>query len=267
MSETQSASGRQTATGRSNAASPSDGGVRLSVVVPVHNETENLRPLIDEIVAALTGTDFEIVYVDDGSADDTLACLKEIAREVPQLRVLRHLGCCGQSAAIWTGVKNARGMLIATLDGDGQNDPADIPALLRRFDEEGGGDRLMIAGWRTKRRDTALRRLSSRIANGIRSGLLRDETPDTGCGLKVFSREAFLTMPRFDHMHRYLPALMIRLGGRVLSVPVNHRPRERGTSKYGVWNRLWVGIVDLFGVSWLLRRGSKPDVVEETPGK
>jgi len=238
----------------------------LSVVVPVHNEAENLRPLIDEIATAL-GHDpaFEIVYVDDGSTEDTLARLKQIAEQVPALRVLRHVACCGQSAAIWTGVKHAKGALIATLDGDGQNDPADIPALLETFHAEGGGDRLMIAGWRAKRRDTFLRRVSSRVANAVRSRLLRDETPDTGCGLKVFSREAFLTMPRFDHMHRYLPALMIRLGGRVLSVPVNHRPRERGISKYGVWNRLWVGIADLFGVNWLLSRGSKPEVVEETP--
>ena len=125
----------------------------------------------------------------------------------------------------------------------------------------------MIAGLRAKRRDTYIRRLSSRIANGIRSGLLQDDTPDTGCGLKVFPRQAFLDFPRFDHMHRFMPALMLRLGGRVLSVPVNHRPRERGTSKYGVWNRLWVGIVDLFGVMWLQRRGSKPQVVEETPGQ
>lgn len=240
----------------------------LAVVVPVHNEQDNVGPLIDEILAALKdGPAFEIVYVDDGSKDGTLAALKDIAARVPQLRILRHVACCGQSAAIWTGVKGARAPLIATLDGDGQNDPANIPALAATYGKEGGGDRLMIAGLRAKRRDTAVRRLSSRIANGIRASLLKDDTPDTGCGLKVFSREAFLEMPRFDHMHRFLPALMIRLGGRVMSVPVNHRPRERGASKYGVWNRLWVGIVDLFGVMWLQSRGSKPQVVEETPGK
>ncbi|PIW25957.1 MAG: dolichol-phosphate mannosyltransferase [Rhodospirillales bacterium CG15_BIG_FIL_POST_REV_8_21_14_020_66_15] len=238
----------------------------LAVVVPVHNETENLSPLIGEIRAALGGgVAYEIVYVDDGSTDATLARLADLAKDVPELRVLRHVNCCGQSAAIWTGVQHARAPLIATLDGDGQNDPADIPALVEKYKAEGGGERLMIAGLRAKRRDTAIRRLSSRIANGIRAGLLKDDTPDTGCGLKVFPRQAFLDMPRFDHMHRFMPALMIRLGGRVMSVPVNHRPRERGTSKYGVWNRLWVGIVDLFGVMWLQRRGSKPQVVEETP--
>ncbi|MEK9673148.1 MAG: glycosyltransferase family 2 protein [Rhodospirillaceae bacterium] len=242
------------------------GGPRLAVVVPVHNETENLGPLIGEIAAALSGgAPFEIIYVDDGSTDETFAKLKEIAASEPRLRVLRHVKCCGQSAAIWTGVKNARAPLIVTLDGDGQNDPADIPALWAKYNEEGGGEKLMIAGLRAKRQDTCIRRLSSRIANMVRSALLRDETLDTGCGLKVFPREAFLMFPRFDHMHRYMPALMIRLGGRVLSVAVNHRPRERGTSKYGVWNRLWVGIVDLFGVIWLQRRGSKPEVVEETP--
>ncbi|MEQ8230053.1 MAG: glycosyltransferase family 2 protein [Rhodospirillales bacterium] len=238
----------------------------LAVVVPVHNETENLDPLIGEIRAALDGTAYEIIYVDDGSTDETLAKLKDIAGRVPELRILRHVNCCGQSAAIWTGVRGARASAIATLDGDGQNDPADIPALLDKYNSEGGGERLMIAGLRAKRRDTYIRRLSSRVANGIRSGLLKDDTPDTGCGLKVFPRQAFLDMPRFDHMHRFMPALMIRLGGRVMSVPVNHRPRERGTSKYGVWNRLWVGIVDLFGVMWLQSRGSKPEVVEETPG-
>ena len=240
----------------------------LAVVVPVHNETENLAPLIDEIRAALGGGPaYEIIYVDDGSTDATLDMLKDLADKIPELRVLRHVACCGQSAAIWTGVREARAPLIATLDGDGQNDPADIPALVEKYNSEGGGERLMIAGLRAKRRDTYIRRLSSRIANGIRSGLLKDDTPDTGCGLKVFPRQAFLDFPRFDHMHRFMPALMLRLGGRVMSVPVNHRPRERGTSKYGVWNRLWVGIVDLFGVMWLQRRGSKPQVVEETPAR
>ena len=250
-----------------NATSSKHTSPALTVVVPVHNETENLAPLIGEIRAALaSGPAFEIVYVDDGSTDETLAKLIEIANETPELRVLRHVNCCGQSAAIHTGVRNAHASLIATLDGDGQNDPADIPALVEKYNAEGGGERLMIAGLRAKRRDTAIRRLSSRVANGIRSSLLKDDTPDTGCGLKVFPRQAFLDFPRFDHMHRFMPALMIRLGGRVMSVPVNHRPRERGTSKYGVWNRLWVGIVDLFGVMWLQSRGSKPEVVEETPG-
>ena len=156
--------------------------------------------------------------------------------------------------------------VIATLDGDGQNDPADIPTLLDRFREFADPDRILIAGHRTKRKDSWLKKVSSRFANSVRAAILKDDTPDTGCGLKVFSRNAFLAMPRFDHMHRYLPALMIRSGGKVISVPVNHRPRERGTSKYGVWNRLWVGIADLFGVMWLIRRGSVP-VLEHLEGK
>ncbi|MEK9723754.1 MAG: glycosyltransferase [Rhodospirillaceae bacterium] len=238
----------------------------LSVVVPVKDEAENVAALIDEIVAALTpaGVAFEIVYVDDGSTDATPQILAEQMAARPKLQVRRHRVCCGQSAAIATGVAAARAPLIATLDGDGQNDPADIPALLARYREESrASGATMIAGHRAKRRDTWLRRMSSRIANGVRGGLLKDRTPDTGCGLKVFGRDAFLAMPRFDHMHRFLPALMLRGGGRVVSVPVNHRPRARGTSKYGVWNRLWVGIVDLFGVMWLARRAVNPDV--ETP--
>jgi len=241
--------------------------VDLSVVVPVKNETENLAPLIGEITAALRDRErYEIVYVDDGSDDATLDRLVALSAEYPELRVLRHDVCCGQSAAIATGVRAANGAVIATLDGDGQNDPADIPDLLAKFRQSGDAERTMVAGHRAKRRDNAVRRFSSRLANGIRAGLLDDDTPDTGCGLKVFPRQAFLDMPRFDHMHRFLPALMIRLGGRVLTVPVNHRPRERGTSKYGVWNRLWVGIVDLMGVIWLKRRGSLPVVSEAGPG-
>jgi dolichol-phosphate mannosyltransferase len=238
----------------------------VAVVVPVRNEADNILPLIAEIRAALDGRrPFEIIYVDDGSDDATAARLADARRECAELRVLRHRTSCGQSQAVASGVKAARASLIATLDGDGQNDPADIPALLERLLAEPPDqrDRLMIAGNRRKRRDTAVRRLSSRVANGVRAGLLGDDTPDAGCGLKLFSRAAFLDMPRFDHMHRFLPALMIRQGGRVLSVPVNHRPRQRGVSKYGLWNRLWVGIVDLFGVMWLQRRASLPVIDAE----
>jgi len=249
-----------------DSATASTPSVDLSVVVPVKNETENLAPLIGEIAAALRDRErFEIVYVDDGSDDATYDRLVSLRRDFPELRVLRHETCCGQSAAIATGIRAASGAIIATLDGDGQNDPADIPDLLEKFRGSGDAERTMVAGHRAKRRDNAVRRLSSRLANGIRAGLLNDDTPDTGCGLKVFPRQAFLDMPRFDHMHRFLPALMIRLGGRVLTVPVNHRPRERGISKYGVWNRLWVGIVDLMGVMWLNRRGSRPVVSEAGP--
>ncbi len=233
----------------------------IAVVIPVLNEQDNIQPLTDEIMAALDGVmSYQIVYVDDGSEDATTDILKGLARKHPHFNPVRHQVRCGQSAAVATGVKAATAPLIATLDGDGQNDPADIPALARRWREDADGDLLLVAGLRAKRRDTAIRKLSSRIANGIRSRLLGDATPDTGCGLKVFTREAFLDMPRFDHMHRFLPALMIRRGGRVVSVPVNHRPRERGASKYGVMNRLWVGIVDLFGVRWLQKRASVPQV-------
>ncbi|MBF0304845.1 MAG: glycosyltransferase family 2 protein [Alphaproteobacteria bacterium] len=239
----------------------------LAVVVPVKNEADNILPLIGEIHQALDGVAvFEVIYVDDGSDDQTPSRLIEAGRAFPRLRVLRHRKSCGQSQAVATGVRHARAPLIATLDGDGQNDPADIPALLAMMRDcpEAERDRLMIAGHRRKRQDTGLRRLSSRVANGVRAGLLGDDTPDSGCGLKLFSRQAFLDMPRFDHMHRFLPALMLRQGGRVVSVAVNHRQRERGVSKYGVWNRLWVGIVDLFGVMWLQRRANRPEV-EESP--
>jgi dolichol-phosphate mannosyltransferase len=231
----------------------------LSVVVPVHNEVDNVTGLLEEIHAALEGAlDFEVVFVDDASSDDTPRRLLDDAQRFPRLRVLRHRQNAGQSTAIATGVRNARGMLIATLDGDGQNDPADIPGLLARWRAEGGDSvghgPLLLAGWRSTRNDTWLRRLSSRIANGVRGRLLGDGTPDTGCGLKLFERETFLTLPYFDHMHRFLPALVVRHGGRVISVPVRHRPRMRGQSHYGVWNRLWVGLVDLGGVMWLRRR-------------
>ncbi len=233
----------------------------LSIVVPVRNEAENIGPLVAEIRASLEGIAHEIVYVDDGSDDATPDVL---AREAASgaLMCRRHRTSCGQSAAIVTGIKAAHGTWIATLDGDGQNDPADIPALFTRALSEPGT--ILIAGHRTTRRDSQAKRLASRAANRIRAGLLGDATPDTGCGLKVFRREAFLELPAFDHMHRYLPALFIRAGGRVISVPVNHRPRTRGHSNYGTLDRLWVGIFDLIGVAWLQRRWRRPIV--EVPG-
>jgi dolichol-phosphate mannosyltransferase len=226
----------------------------LSVVVPVRNEAPNIEPLIGEIRAALAGVAHEIVYVDDGSNDGTADILRSAA--LGGVRFLRHRAGCGQSAAILSGVRAARGTWIATLDGDGQNDPADIPALWARAQGEAG--LVLIAGHRTQRRDSFTKKVTSRMANRIRAALLGDATPDTGCGLKMFQRAAFLELPAFDHMHRYLPALFIRAGGRVVSVPVNHRPRMRGASKYGTLDRLWVGIFDLVGVFWLQRRWTRP---------
>ena len=234
--------------------------MELSVVIPVHNEADNIAALIAEIAAALDGRiDYEIVYVDDGSTDGTAAALGALKATHRRLRVVRHGARSGQSAAIRTGVKAARAPWVATLDGDGQNDPADIPSLwaLR------GDHPVMIAGERTKRRDPWSKRVASRWANRIRARLLRDHTPDTGCGLKLFPRALFLELPYFDHMHRFLGALMIRQGAAVVSVPVNHRPRLKGRSKYGFWDRLWVGIADLFGVMWLQRRAHLPRAEED----
>ncbi len=234
----------------------------LSVVVPVHNESGNVVSLLTEIVAALRGkADFEIVYIDDCSRDDTLSVLKNAKAQFPELRVVRHLVQSGQSTAIRTGVKAARGAWIATLDGDGQNDPADIPKLIAMRVDSPDTIKL-FAGWRVDRKDSGSKRWASRWANAIRRRLLRDDTPDTGCGIKLFERSAFLDLPYFDHMHRYLPALMQRAGWQVKSVPVNHRPRGTGTSKYNNLNRALVGISDLRGVSWLIKR-SKRTAVEE----
>jgi dolichol-phosphate mannosyltransferase len=227
--------------------------MRLSIVVPVHNEAENIRPLAREISAALAALQpFEIIFVDDGSTDATLAELRAARTECPQVRILRHTQRCGQSRAVCTGVRSARADWIATLDGDGQNDPADIVALLAA--QAADGDVKLVMGHRTERHDNWLRRISSRIANGVRGRILRDRAPDTGCGIKLFHRDTFLQLPEFDHMHRFLPALFQRDGAKVKFVPVRHRDRMHGRSKYGVHNRLWVGITDLFGVMWLIRR-------------
>ena len=246
------------------AFAPSTGAPILSVVVPVRNEGSNIAPLIAEIERALQGIYHEIVYVDDGSTDDTSGQLNAIEANVP-LKVVRHRHSCGQSAALATGIRFAAGLWIATLDGDGQNDPADIPALFDRACLALPGEVVLIAGHRTHRKDTWIKRMSSRLANGVRDALLGDATPDTGCGLKVFRRGDFLALPVFDHMHRFLPALFIRAGGRVESIPVHHRPRTRGQSNYGTFDRLWVGIFDLIGVAWLQRRGSLPVIESALP--
>jgi dolichol-phosphate mannosyltransferase len=238
--------------------------VELSVVVPVCNEAENVEPLAREIDAALSGRAYEMIFVDDGSTDDTAANLLKLKGSLPALRVLRHSFRSGQSAAVASGVRAARAPWVATLDGDGQNDPADIPGLIAARDSSAGRGVQLFMGNRTaSRKDTAYRRLQSRIANGVRSGLLGDGTPDTGCGIKLFSRDVFMDLPRFDHMHRFLPALFQRQGARVISVPVSHRQRTRGTSKYGMLNRLWVGIVDIVGVMWLRKRYKSGLLVRE----
>ena len=240
------------------------GSPQLSVVVPVHNEEDNVAPLVGEIVAALRGRiDFEIVYVDDASRDATLARLRELQATTPELRVVRHLANAGQSTAVRNGVKAARAPWIATLDGDGQNDPADIPNLLAKRDASPEAVKL-FAGWRVNRQDSGSKRWASKFANAIRARLLRDATPDTGCGIKLFAREAFLDLPYFDHMHRYLPALMQRAGWQTVSVPVNHRHRTAGVSKYNNLGRAMVGIKDLVGVSWLIQR-SRRTGTEELP--
>ncbi len=238
----------------------------LSVVVPIHNEAENIEPLVEEIRTALAGRAYEIIYVDDGSTDDTLNILLEAAARCPELRVLHHAQGCGQSTAIRTGVRAARAPWVATLDGDGQNDPADIPRMLALVEDPNRDPTLkLINGHRHERQDTWVRRISSKIANGVRRTLLHDDTPDSGCGLKLFERQAWLDLPFFDHIHRFTPALFLANGHAVRSVKVNHRPRTRGRSKYGIGNRLWVGIVDLLGVIWLLRRTTRPRVSERTP--
>jgi len=229
--------------------------IDFSVVVPVCNEAENVEPLAREIDAALNNRSYEMIFVDDGSTDETAVVLKKLKSSLPALRVLSHSFRSGQSAAVASGVRAARAPWVATLDGDGQNDPADIPKLIAARDTpEGRGVQLFMGNRKASRKDTAFRKLQSNIANGVRSSLLGDGTPDTGCGIKLFSREVFMELPRFDHMHRFLPALFQRQGSRVISVPVSHRSRTRGTSKYGMLNRLWVGIVDIGGVMWLRRR-------------
>ena len=244
-----------------------DSWPELSVVVPVMDEADNIAPLVREIAGALEGrVAFEIVYVDDGSSDASFEQLKELARAFPMLRARRHATRRGQSAAILSGVKVARAQLVATLDGDGQNDPADIPTLLERYRAYSGQRPLMLAGQRTRRQDSWLKRTASLIANGVRTRALGDRTPDTGCGLKLFPRDVFLSFPAFDHMHRFLPALMLRAGGHVESVPVHHRARARGVSKYGIWDRLLVGLADLRGVAWLMRRRLSAEIAEDIGG-
>lgn len=238
--------------------------LEFSVIVPVHNEAGNVGPLASEISAALDGRSFEMIFVDDASTDDTRAVLAELKATHPQLRVLSHRSNAGQSRGIRSGVLAAKGVIVGTLDGDGQNDPADLPGLYRALTRaDAPTDLKMVMGRRTNRKDTAWKRFGSRVGNGIRRRLLRDDCDDSGCGIKVMQREAYLLLPYFDHMHRYMPALMGAEGFGVEFRDVNHRERGTGTSKYTNLGRLWAALSDLRGVMWLIRRRRNPNGVDE----
>jgi dolichol-phosphate mannosyltransferase len=236
----------------------------VAVVVPVHNEAGNIVPLLMEIGKALEGQrPFEVIYVNDGSSDGTAAELKHLMTRYPWLRCIRHKQSCGQSAAIRSGVAAARAPLIVTLDGDGQNNPAFISAMLRAL-EAGAPGVGLIAGQRVGRKASGFKKLQSRIANAVRGAVLRDGTRDTGCGLKAFRRDVFLALPYFDGLHRFLPALVRREGYAIGYVDVVDRPRGAGVSNYGMLDRLWIGILDLAGVWWMIRRRKRiPEVSEE----
>jgi dolichol-phosphate mannosyltransferase len=241
----------------------SEPDVAVSIVVPVRNEAENIAPLIEEIAAALDKRwVYEIIYVNDGSTDTTAERLAAIMKQRKNLRQLRHSVSSGQSAAIRSGVRAARGEVVATLDGDGQNNPVFLPDLISALDK--GGKRVgLVAGQRVGRKDTGFKKFQSRAANAIRSSILHDGTRDTGCGLKAFRRDVFLMLPYFDGLHRFLPALMRREGFDIAYVDVIDRPRHAGVSNYGFFDRLWIGIMDLAGVWWLIRRKKPTPVVTE----
>jgi dolichol-phosphate mannosyltransferase len=246
------------------AVSGREAGPALSVVIPVHNEAGNIAALLAEIAAALDGRlAYEIVCVNDASEDETAEELRRARRVLPRLRVAHHRQRCGQSSGLRSGARLARADWILTLDGDGQDDPADIAVLLARRDEtEAQGPRLFI-GQRRKRSDSLSKRWASRLANAVRRWVLRDGVRDSGTGIKLFPRDLYLDFPFFNHMHRYLPALAISRGAKVIEVPVNNRPRKAGKSHYGIVDRGLVGLVDLFGVAWLLRRTTRPQLIEE----
>jgi dolichol-phosphate mannosyltransferase len=235
----------------------------VSIVVPVRNEASNIGPLVAEIAAALDGRwAYEIIYVDDGSSDATPQRLAALRGERHNLRQVRHEQSCGQSAAVRSGVRHARGAIVATLDGDGQNNPAFLPNLIEAI-EKGGARVGLAAGQRVGRKDTGFKKIQSRIANTVRNGILRDGTRDSGCGLKAFRRDVFLSLPYFDGLHRFLPALVRREGFDIVYVDVADRPRLSGVSNYGFFDRLWVGIMDLAGVWWLIRRKKATPVASE----
>lgn len=238
--------------------------LEFSVVVPVHNEAGNVESLVREIAAALDGRAYEMVFVDDASTDDTRAVLAGLKQDFPALRVLSHRKNAGQSRAIRTGVQAARGRVVGTLDGDGQNDPADLPDLYRALTRADAPEGLvMVMGRRASRKDTAWKRFGSRFANSIRKRMLKDDCDDSGCGIKVIRRDAYLSLPYFDHMHRYMPALVRAEGYGTEFMDVNHRERGAGSSKYTNFGRLWAALSDLRGVTWLIRRRRNPHGADE----
>ena len=240
--------------------------VEATLVIPVHNEEGNLTPIVDEIRSAFAGWTYEILFVNDGSTDGTAAELKLLKKRYPFVSLATHAERCGKSTALVTGGRNAIYPWLATMDGDGQDDPRDVVSMLQvaaKAQQEGADLFLCICGHRQNRKDTTLKRISSKVANSVRRRLLKDDTPDTACGLKAFRRDDFLVIPHFRNMHRFFPALFVRSGGRTISVRVTNRPRQHGITKYGFHNRLWVGIVDMFGVMWLLRRPANPRIIQE----
>lgn len=244
-------------------SSLADSAPDVSIVVPVHNEAENIPVLADEIAAALKGRRFEAIFVNDGSSDETSAVLRKLGKTRPWLRQIKHARSCGQSAAVRSGVRAARAPVVVTLDGDGQNDPSFIPKLLIAL-EAAPVKVGLVNGQRLKRKG-GFKRLQSMIANSVRAAVLRDDTLDTGCGLKAFRRDVYLALPYFDALHRFTPALVKREGYGVAYVEVVDRPRAHGKSHYGMWNRLWIGILDLTGVFWLIRRRRRVPEVTEVP--
>lgn len=232
----------------------------ITVIVPIYNERDNIKPLLEEIFETTKDIPVsEVIYVDDASTDGSWDVLKELRQQHASLRIIQHQRNSGQSAALWTGAKAASNAILVTLDGDGQNPPADIALLWQTYSQHGGENlpKLAVLGERTKRNDNWIRRFSSRFANGLRGGLLQDQTKDTGCSLKLFRRQDYLTLPYFDHMHRFLPALLLREHVALHHVGVYHRPRAHGQSKYGTLDRALVGLSDIFGVLWLKKRSRK----------